>query len=494
MLVLLITTVLILKAVNHASTQLPVAGITPMPLDNQIILPRLQLALQKETISYDDSRQFNLDKFTALHRHIFGSFPNIANQLEVEIVTQISLLFFWQGTDPTLKPIALLGRLDVVPTQSADLKRSIAKPFSDSIVTQRIYGRGTMDDKGASMATLEAVELLLVAGFKPQRSIYIAFGHDAEVGGNAGASAVAEILKQRRVQLEFVLNEGGAIMSGAIPGISNKTAMIGVAEKGYLSLQLSVETNSGHSSQPPAETAIGILSRALVQIEDNPFPTRLTDPMRLNLEYLAAELSAPIKLVVTNLWLFKSLLLAVFDRDQSLIPFIRTTGVITIFNSGVKDNVIPGSAQATINTRILPGETRQSVYARMVELVDDERVQINQIVQGSRDPSPVSDHMAVGFQLIQKTVGKTFNKPNATVYATPYLLMGGTDSRHYPDLTKNIYRFSPLDMQADEMSSLHGVNESIRVDNYLDMIRFYYRFINNLNLYDDSATELLGSG
>lgn len=480
-LLLLVAIGTIVNTLTHPSRQLAVEGIPPMSLERDAIVPRLQRAIQLKTLSHDDNRLFDTQSFKDLHAHIFSSFPLIAQQLEVEVVNEMSLLFFWPGSDDSLKPVALLNHLDVVPVQSNTLDRWKAAPFSGDIIDGRIYGRGTLDVKSGAMASLEAIELLLAGGFQPRRSIYIALGHDEETGGAAGARAIVERLKQRNVELEFVLDEGGAIVTNAIPGISNKIAMIGVAEKGYISLTLTVETASGHSSQPPKEMAIGILSRALVRIEDQPFPSRLSDPVRLNLEYLASELPAPLKWVATNLWLFKPLILAAFEGDPALGSLVRTTAAITLFNSGIKDNVLPTTAEATVNFRILPGETRHSVMARIVQVVGDERVKIDYLAGFESNPSPVSDYRGLGFQLIQKTVSETFNQQGAVVYSTPFLLMGGTDSRHYKSIAKNIYRFSPIDIQVAELPSIHGINESIRVQNYLDMVRFYHRFIGNLN-------------
>ena len=179
--------------------------------------------------------------------------------------------------------------------------------------------------------------------------------------------------------------------------------------------------------------------------------------------------------------MFKPLILAAFEGDPALGSLVRTTAAITLFNSGIKDNVLPTTAEATVNFRILPGETRHSVMARIVQVVGDERVKIDYLAGFESNPSPVSDYRGLGFQLIQKTVSETFNQQGAVVYSTPFLLMGGTDSRHYKSIAKNIYRFSPIDIQVAELPSIHGINESIRVQNYLDMVRFYHRFIGNLN-------------
>ena len=468
------------RSITITSNQLVAPILAPKVLLEDSVVSRLQTALRLKTISYDDETLFDTQMFFKLRDHILASYPKINDQLELEIVNDMTLLFYWKGSDPSLKPVALLHHLDVVPVEKASWKKWDADPFSGDILNGYIYGRGALDDKGAAMSTLEAVELLLSNGFKPKRSIYLAFGHDEEVGGKRGAQAVVKALNNRGIMLSFVLDEGGAVVSGVMPGLDKEVAMIGIAEKGYVSLLLRAEARSGHSSTPSKETAAGVLSKALVKLEDNPFPLRLSEPLKKNLQYLAPELSVPMRVVLSNLWLFEPLVVRILDQDPSTSAMVRTTTAITMVRAGVKDNVLPSLADAVVNFRILPGDTAEFVKQRVEELIDDDRLTINFLDAFYSNPSEISDHTAYGFNLIEKTIVKVFNDNDTSVLTAPYMLMGGTDGRHYERISENVYRFNPIEIDSQDLSRIHGINERISVDNYLNMIRFYYHLIEQI--------------
>ena len=184
---------------------------------------------------------------------------------------------------------------------------------------------------------------------------------------------------------------------------------------------------------------------------------------------------------MSNLWLFEPIVLRILDKKRATAPLIRTTSALTIFHSGVKDNVIPSIAEATVNFRILPGGTTESIKQRIENLIDDERVTIKFMEGFGNNPSSVSDHQAFGFKLIEKTIGETFNQNNEAVLTAPFMLMGGTDSRHYEEVADNMYRFNPMVLHAEDIKRFHGINERIATEDYLNMIRFFHRFIQNLN-------------
>src|SRR5688572_24983906 len=223
-----------------------------------ITAERFTTALTFPTISTQDSATFDPAPFTELHTWIEDAFPNVTRRLTREIVANYSLLYTWTGSDTTLDPILLMGHLDVVPVEPGTESRWTHPPFAGVVADGFVWGRGTLDDKASVVAILEAVEWLLSQGYEPRRTIYLAFGHDEELGGFSGAAAIAAILKERAGRLGFLVGEGGVVAEGLMPGVSRQVALIGVVEKGSIGVELTVERTGGHSSMPPVHTAVGV--------------------------------------------------------------------------------------------------------------------------------------------------------------------------------------------------------------------------------------------
>jgi carboxypeptidase PM20D1 len=331
-----------------------------------------------------------------------------------------------------------------------------------------------MDDKASVLGILEAVERLLADGFQPQRTVYLAFGHDEEIGGNDGAAKIAELLRSRRIELDFVLDEGMNILSGVIDGISAPVALIGIAEKGYLSLRLTVETPGGHSSIPPADTAIGMVSRALQKLETAPFPANLRGPTRQMFEFLGPEMAWPRKSALANLWLFEPFVTKQLTGSPLTNAIVRTTLAPTIFHAGVKENVLPTHAEAVINLRILPGETIRGTTEQVRTTIHDARIKITPLPL-QMEPSGVSEIASAGFKTLQRTIGETAPE----VIVAPALLVAATDSRYYAALTKNIFRFLPMTLTRKDTERYHGIDERISIADYLRCVRFYAQLVRN---------------
>ena len=430
---------------------------------------RLAGAIRIPTISHQDPSLFDPDAFQALHNYLEQTFPLVHANLERERVAQYSLLYRWRGRDPARQPYLLMAHLDVVPVIPGTEPNWQYPPFGGEIADGYIWGRGTLDDKFSVTAILDAVEGLLQAGFQPDQDVYLAFGHDEELGGDAGAAAIASLLESRGIDLAYVLDEGGAITDGALPGIDGKVALIGIAEKGFLSLELTTKAAGGHSSMPPPSTAIGVLSRAVTRLEANPFPM---DPRHLETtfaNYLAPHMSFEMQVLAANLWLFGPLL-ATSDQMNAML---RTTTAVTMFNAGIKENVLPIDARAVVNHRIIPGETVASVTARVIEIIDDQSVSLTPLT--ARDPSPVSDTDSTSFAALARTVRQL----NQNVIIAPYLVVGGTDAKHFAGLSRNVYRFSAIVAEPDMMTRFHGTNERLAVDDYARLVSFYEQLIRN---------------
>jgi carboxypeptidase PM20D1 len=420
----------------------------------------------------------NADQIGKFRDYLQTSFPHVAAQLPREVLKGGAVIYSWTGRDPAAAPVVLMGHMDVVPVPAEALPQWTHPPYSGEIADGYIWGRGTIDDKIHVLSLLEATETLLAQGFVPARTILFCFGDDEENGGSYGAQQIVAELKARDVHPEFVVDEGGAVVSGIVPGIARPLAIIGTAEKGYLDLSLSTVGVGGHSSEPPAHTAIGRLAAALVKLEAHPFPASLPAVVREQFTAIAPYLPVTKRAVLANLWLFEPLVVKQGVKDPRTAGNYRTTTAETMVSGGFKDNALPPSAKAIVNFRILPGETVESVVQRVRQIVDDPRVTIAiENPSAARNPSPVSPLASAGYETLATTIRELF--PTAAI--SPYLVNAGTDAGFYTALTPNVYRFLALDADASILSMIHGLNERVAPEKYLQTVRFTVQLIENIH-------------
>jgi carboxypeptidase PM20D1 len=471
--------VLLYKTFRYKSRQLQVATAADVSLDANAAAEHLAQSLRFQTVSYSDPAQVKPDEFNALRNFLEQTYPRTHATLAHETVAGNSLLYKWQGQDQGLKPILLLGHMDVVPVEPGTESQWTYPPFEGRIADGYVWGRGAMDDKAAVVGILEAVEQLLREGYQPKRSVYLAFGHDEEIGGPAGASAVAELLHTRGVEFEYVLDEGGAITDGILKGISRPVAVLDTAEKGFLSVELTVEGTGGHSSTPPPQTAIGILGAAVGRLEAEQMPARLQGATEEMFAYVGPEMNFLPRMALANLWLTRPLVVRQLTAQRETNALMRTTTAATIFEGGVKDNVLPSKARAVVNFRILPGDSIDGVLEHVRRTINDPRVAVAPL-KGTpmSEPSPVSSTDAFGFRVIERTIRESF----PTVAVTPSLTIGATDARHYVQVSQNIYRFAPLWLRAGDLERIHGTNERLSVENFAQAVKFYRQLIRNSDM------------
>lgn len=448
----------------------PAENLAEVELNEQQVVERMAGALRFRTISHDDRSDFDADAFLAFHDYLRESFPRVYERAELTPINDYSLLFHIAGSDPSLKPVLLMGHMDVVPVDDVTLAEWTHDPFGGEVVDGEIWGRGALDDKLSVMSFLEAVEALIRDGFEPKRSLYLSFGHDEEVGGLDGAKAVAEHLERQGVELEFVVDEGGVVLDGVIDSVDSPVAVIGVAEKGYMNLRLRVDAPGGHSSQPPPQSGLGILSRAIVKLEENPFPAELTH-IKNTFEAIAPHAPFPQRLALGNTWLFGPVLKHVLLNDKATAASMRTTTAATMASGSSKSNILPTRAEAVVNFRILPGETAEGVRDRVIDIIDDERVEV--IMETNINPSPVSPTDSMGYELLARTI-RGFDEE---ILVAPNLLSGGTDARYFYAISPNVYRFVMVRANSDTLKIVHGIDERIAVEDYVTAIRFYYALI-----------------
>ncbi|MBS1242182.1 MAG: peptidase [Gemmatimonadetes bacterium] len=367
----------------------------------------------------------------------------------------------------------------MVPVPEPNLADWTHAPFSGDIADGFVWGRGTLDDKTTVLSILEAVEGLLAAGFRPPRTVYLMFGHDEEVGGVYGARVIVDRLVAQGVKPALVLDEGGFMAAGLMPGLTRRTAIVGIAEKGYVSLRLTAEADGGHSSMPPERTAVGALSRAIARLEADPFPMSLTGPTRGMVEAMAPYLPFGRRILVANLWLTAPLVSRALAANPLGAALLHTTTSPTMLSAGIKDNVLPPEATAVVNLRILPGETVASVTERVTRVIADPRVVVTRLDSVGVDPSPVSDTGAPAYRLLSRTIAAMI--PGEQPPVIPYLVMGGTDAKYWGAHSDRVYRFLPVPLGDGDRERVHGVNERVALGDYATAVGFFARLLKGLD-------------
>lgn len=464
--VVLVLCILLFNTLSLTSKQVDSEPLEKLVISDDVY-KNLSKAIQYPTISFSEDAIPDSTAFYGFHQFLHDTYPLIHEQLTLEKVNEYSLLYTWKGTNQNKKPIILMSHQDVVPVDDPTLNDWEAGPFEGKITATDIIGRGTLDDKSSLMALMEAVELLLKELFTPSQTIYLAFGHDEEVGGSKGATKIAALLKERGVDASMTIDEGGFLADGLVPGIDNTVAIVNLAEKGFASFRLIVETNGGHSSAPPKENTIGMLAKAIVDLENNQLPYKLVEPINYQLGYMGAELPFMKKVAFANPWLFKKPILEALNA--------HTTTAATIIDGGIKNNVIPTVAEATINFRILPGENIESVKEHIENTISN-KIRVEK-VGFLTNPSPVSSIDSDAYKTLEKTIRSVF--PESVV--VPGLVGGGTDGRYFYEISDDVYRFYPIRLDPNSLSRFHGIDEKINKENYKEIIEFSYQLIKKFN-------------
>ena len=461
------------NTISFSSKQINVAPVEPIAIKEDAV-ERLASAVRIPTLSHED--HIDTTAFKQLDSFLWVNYPLVDSFLDRRKINQFSHVLKWQGQNSRLAPILLIAHMDVVGVEN-DGEGWAEKPFSGIIKDGYIWGRGTLDDKLSVCGILEAVEMLLSVDYMPQRTVYIAFGHDEEVGGEYGAQSIADYFQERKIEFEFILDEGSLLVENALPGCDPPVALIGLSEKGYATIDLIADVESGgHSSMPGKESAINLLSEAILKLKERPSPAKIKGPIKAMFEHIGPEMNALNKIIFANLNWTEDLIIGQMSASPASNAMLRTTMAPTIVNSGFKDNVIPKQARARVNTRILPGESVASIMEHMKMVIGDERVAV---VLGENnqatEPPPISSMDAFGYGILQTTVREIY--PEAIV--APSLVVATTDARHYVNVSKNIYRFLPVKVDRSEIKSIHGMNEKIKIEEYKNTIRFYRQLILN---------------
>ena len=406
-----------------------------IPVDANAAAKRLSAAIKFKTISNQDRKDFDEKAFKGFHKFLVKTYPLAHKAMKREVLgdpRKFSLLYTWEGTNPALAPVVLMGHQDVVPVVPGTESQWEHDAYSGDIAGGYVWGRGSLDDKQMLLGIFEAIEMHLKKGFKPVRRIILGFGQDEEVGGPEGVKSMVKLLESRGLkEIAFVLDEGLPLAPGLFPGIPAPIALLGIAEKGDLSIELKVDGVGGHSSAPPDNSNIGILAQAITKLESNPFPYRVTDALRTQFAVIKNYMPAEQQKLIAN----DDALIAYLQGAQPTKAMIHTTTAVTMVKGGIKQNVLPPFASAVVNFRILQGETVQSVIEQVKKTINDDRVTVTDIL-ASIDPSPVSNTTGPEYALIEKTIRQTWGTPDLVV--APLLVIGGTEALDYQERLKNL--------------------------------------------------------
>ncbi|MBK8248886.1 MAG: M20/M25/M40 family metallo-hydrolase [Gemmatimonadetes bacterium] len=452
------------------------SGLPPMPaIDTAGSIQRLAGAIRYPTVSYASGAPIDTVAFRGFHDHLVASFPQLHTTLTRELIGGLSLLYTWKGSDPAAAPIVLMGHMDVVPVPEPNLPQWAHTPFSGDVAEGFVWGRGTLDDKSTVLSSMEAVETLIRSGYVPPRTIYLTFGHDEEVGGRYGARAIVDSLVARGVKPGLVVDEGGFMASGLLPGLTQRVAIVGIAEKGYISLKLTSRADGGHSSMPPGRTSVGALARAIAALEASPFPMSLDGPTRGMLEAMGPYLPFSQKVVMANMWLTAPLVQRTLAANPLGGALMRTTTSPTMLTAGIKDNVLPPEATGVVNFRIRPGETSESVMARVRDVIADTMITVAPLDSAVANPSPVSSTSSAAWALMRRTISTMI--PGEQPPVIPYLVMGGTDAKYWGSHSDAVYRFLPIPLGDGDRERVHGLNERVATKDYASAVTFFIRLL-----------------
>lgn len=466
--------VILLRAVLFSSDPGTPVAVKTVEVDAARVSRHISQAITFRTVSTGDPQSQDYAPFEAFVDWLKSAYPQVHREIPLSMVAKHTLLYKWQGSNPALKPILLTGHYDVVPIVPGTEGDWQYPPFSGTVTDEHVWGRGAMDDKSGVIVMLEAATLLLKENFTPERTVYFSFGHDEETGGNLGARGVTEKLQTEGVQLAWSIDEGSFIMQDMMPGMSQPMANINVAEKGSMTLDLVAHAAGGHSSIPANEVATDILAKALVRLRENPVPGGLDGLSGETVEGFARNGPFAFRLLAANQWLFGALLEKQLSANSFTNALIRTTTAPTMLSAGIKSNVIPPTATATVNFRLHPRDTPESVKAHVIAAIDDQRVSVSMHRGGlSALASTVSSRDSEAYHLIARVARQVFGD----IAVVPGITVGGTDSKHYSKVADNAYRFQYMLTGPDDIAGFHGTNERVSIDNLIKGTSAYYLLI-----------------
>ena len=420
-----------------------------------------------KTISHRERDKEDDSEFERFISILPEMFPLIYENCTFERVSDRAILYRLKGRSSD-KPTVLTAHFDVVDVEEKDWDKS---PFCGEIENGVLWGRGSIDTKATLNASMQALEHLLEHGFVPENDIYLAFSGNEEINGE-GQPRIIKLFTERKIVPALVLDEGGAVVNHVFPGVHVPCALIGIAEKGMLNVELKFTGKGGHSSSPKPHTPVGRLAAACVSIEKHPFKYTLSAPAAAMFNKLARHSNFLYKMIFANLWLFAPALSLIGKLSGGeLNALIRTTCAFTQMEGSKGINVIPPNATMCANLRLIPGETRDSAEKYLRSLIKDPDIQLT--VLESENPSPVSVIGGESWDKITYAVKGTWDD----TLVSPYLMFACSDAKHWSKVSDKVYRFSAMALTSEERGTIHGNNERIPLDTIKKSVEFYIRLI-----------------
>ena len=464
--VLLIAVLLLRALCFRPKPQKPLDN-TQVEFDREAAVTALQKLVQCKTISYNDPAMEDDAEFRKLIDLMPTLYPKAFGVCSFQELPDRGLLMRWPGKS-SKAPSVMMAHYDVVPVN----EDSWDKPPFDGVVEDGVlWGRGTLDTKVTFNGILSAAEALIGQGFTPENDIYFAFSGGEEVNGK-GAVNIVNYFKEQGIAPALVVDEGGAVVENVFPGVKAPCGLIGIAEKGMMNVCYTVHSGGGHASAPPPKTPVTTLADACKNVVNHPFKMHITKPAREMFDTLGRHSSFALKIVFANLWLFEPVLdLICRGSGGELNALVRTTTAFTMMEGSNARNVIPAKASLISNMRLNPADTVAGCKAYLEKVVGDSSVEIT--VLESFEPSPISETGCESWDKVASSVANTW--PGCIV--SPYLMVQCADARHYRDLSNHVYRFSAMDMTAEERKSIHGNNEKIRLESIAKAVEFYIRLM-----------------
>lgn len=435
--------------------------------DKNKVIENLRTLVRFKTVSYRDRSKEDDKEFEGLINELPKLYPNVFAKCKFSKLPDRALLFKWNGKENG-KPTVLMAHYDVVPVN----EEMWDKPAFEAILEDGvIWGRGTLDTKVTFNGVLSSADHLIANGFTPQNDIYFAFSGGEEINGN-GAKNIVDYFEENGIELGLVVDEGGAVVKNVFPGVKEPCGLIGIAEKGMVDVKYEVESAGGHASAPKPHTPVGVLSKACTKIEDNPFKTHITKPVAEMFDTLGRHSTFLYRMIFANLWVF-SPVLALLGKIQGgeMNALLRTTVAFTQMQGSDAANVIPPKASMVSNIRLNPADSVSSALSYLKKTINDNSVELSII--SSMEPSRISQTDCEAYDKVAKAVASTWKG----CIVSPYLMVQCSDSRHYGRISDKVYRFSAMDLTAEERATIHGNNERIRVDCAQKAVEFYIRLI-----------------
>ena len=438
--------------------------------DREASIRNLSELIRCKTVSYEDPSLEDDAEFEKLITLLPTLYPNVWKTCPLKRFEGRGLLFHWQGKTPG-EPAVLMAHYDVVPVEEENWR----KPAFEAIVEDGVmWGRGTLDTKVTFNGILSGAENLIKQGFQPEHDIYFAFSGGEEVNG-PGAENIVQYFKEQGVELKLVLDEGGAVVEDVFPGVKGQCALIGIAEKGLMNLEFSISGAGGHASAPAPHTPVGKLSMACAKVEHNPFKMHFTKPVLEMFDTLGRHSSFLYRMIFANLWAFGWVLNGLTKKTGGeLNALVRTTVAFTQMKGSKAPNVIPPSASMVANLRLNPADSVQGAIDYIKKVIGAEDIQLKNL--HSMEPSRISRTDCEGWEIVANAVSGTWKG----CLVSPYLMVQCSDSRHYGEISDKVYRFSAMDMTAEERHSIHGNDERIRLECILRAVEFFMRVMKQL--------------